>query len=52
MDRDQEKFYEDEELENSEAPQVQQNDEVNDMRYFLNCSSTSVRRSTRAPTCR
>ena len=35
MDRDQEKFYEDEELESREAPQARQNDEVNDMRYFL-----------------
>ena len=35
MDRDQEKFYEDEELDTREAPQTQQMDEVNDMRYFL-----------------
>ncbi|MBQ3270767.1 MAG: hypothetical protein IJH09_12710 [Clostridia bacterium] len=36
MDRDQEKFYEDEEQENREAPQEQpQTEEVNDMRYFL-----------------
>ena len=35
MDRDQDKFYEDEELDTREAPQAQQNEEVNDMRYFL-----------------
>ena len=35
MDRDQEKFYEDEGLDTREAAQPQHNDEVNDMRYFL-----------------
>ena len=35
MERDQDKFYEDEELDTREAPQNQQTDEVNDMRYFL-----------------
>ena len=35
MDRDQEKFYEDEELDTRETPHAQPNDEVNDMRYFL-----------------
>ena len=35
MDRDQEKFYEDEEQDTRETPQAHQNDEVNDMRYFL-----------------
>ena len=36
MDRDQDKFYEDEELDTREAPQEeQQSEEVNDMRYFL-----------------
>ena len=35
MDRDQEKFYEDEELETREAAQPKHDEEVNDMRYFL-----------------
>ena len=35
MDRDQEKFYEDEELDTRESTQAQPGDEVNDMRYFL-----------------
>ena len=35
MERDQEKFYEDEELETRETQQAQPNEEVNDMRYFL-----------------
>ena len=36
MDRDQDRFYEDEEQDTREAPQqAQQNEEVNDMRYFL-----------------
>ena len=35
MDHDQEKFYEDEEQENREAQQAQPNEEINDMRYFL-----------------
>ena len=32
---DQEKFYEDEEQENREAPQAKKEEEVNDLRYFL-----------------
>ena len=35
MDRDQERFYEDEEQDTREASQAHQNEEVNDMRYFL-----------------
>ena len=35
MDRDQEKFYEDEEQDTRDTPQAQQSEEVNDMRYFL-----------------
>lgn len=35
MDRDQEKFYEDEELDIREDQQARPNEEVNDMRYFL-----------------
>ena len=35
MDRDQERFYEDEEQETRETPQARQSEEVNDMRYFL-----------------
>ena len=36
MDRDQDKFYEDEEMESREnQPQAQREDEINDMKYFL-----------------
>lgn len=35
MDRDQEKFYEDEEQEDREAQQEQPQEEVNDLRFFL-----------------
>ena len=52
MDRDQEKFYEDEELDTRETPQAHQNDEVNDMRYFLELLKHIRAAINAGPACR
>ena len=52
MERDQERFYEDELDPREEIDAEQETDEVDELKFFLSCSSSFASPSTLAQMCR